>query len=93
MRKRSSSEEDVNEAASRVLGRATGEKEPIATVLEELKQRLGEDELVQLAAAILGREGGLKGGKARAEKLAAKERSEIARRAARARWRDHVKQS
>lgn len=33
-----------------------------------------------------GREGGLKGGKARAQKLTPKERSEIARKAARARW-------
>jgi len=33
-----------------------------------------------------GRNGGLKGGKARAAKLSAEERSEIARTAARARW-------
>ena len=32
------------------------------------------------------RKGGLKGGKARAEKLSAKKRSEIAKKAARARW-------
>lgn len=38
------------------------------------------------AAVALGRLGGLKGGKARAEKLSAKERKEIAKRAARARW-------
>lgn len=37
-------------------------------------------------AAKLGRKGGLKGGRARAEKLSAERRSEIARRAARARW-------
>jgi hypothetical protein len=34
-----------------------------------------------------GRKGGLKGGKARAEKLTAAQRSEIARKAAEARWR------
>jgi hypothetical protein len=34
-----------------------------------------------------GRKGGLKGGKARAEKLTREERAEIARRAALARWR------
>jgi two-component system, NarL family, response regulator DevR len=39
------------------------------------------------AAVELGRRGGLKGGRARAEKLSAEERSEIARRAAAARWR------
>lgn len=33
-----------------------------------------------------GRRGGLKGGKARADKLSAEERSAIAKRAARARW-------
>ena len=38
------------------------------------------------AAVALGRLGGLKGGKARAEKLSARKRSEIARKAAQARW-------
>jgi hypothetical protein len=39
------------------------------------------------AAVMLGRMGGLKGGKARADKLTAEQRSEIARKAAQARWR------
>ena len=39
------------------------------------------------AAVALGRLGGLKGGKARAEKLTAKQRSEIAKKAAQARWK------
>jgi hypothetical protein len=38
------------------------------------------------AAVALGRLGGLKGGKARAEKLSAKERKEIAKKAAISRW-------
>jgi hypothetical protein len=38
------------------------------------------------AAVELGRLGGLKGGKARAEKLTPERRKEIARKAARARW-------
>lgn len=38
------------------------------------------------AAVELGRLGGLKGGRARAEKLSPAERSAIARKAARARW-------
>jgi hypothetical protein len=38
------------------------------------------------AAVALGRLGGLKGGKARAEKLTPEQRSEIARNAARARY-------
>jgi len=39
------------------------------------------------AAVALGRLGGLKGGKARAEKLTPEQRSEIARLAAYARWK------
>ena len=39
------------------------------------------------AAVALGRLGGLKGGKARAEKLSAKKRKEIAKKAAETRWR------
>ena len=36
--------------------------------------------------AEIGRKGGLKGGKARAEKLSVKKRKEIAQKAAQARW-------
>ena len=38
------------------------------------------------AAVALGRKGGLKGGKARAAKMTAERRLEIARKAAKARW-------
>ena len=38
-------------------------------------------------AVALGRLGGLKGGKARAKKLSAEERSAIARKAAKSRWK------
>ena len=38
------------------------------------------------AAVALGRKGGLKGGKARAAKMTAKQRSDAAKMAARARW-------
>lgn len=38
------------------------------------------------AAVALGRLGGLKGGKARAESLSAKKRTEIAKKAAKERW-------
>ena len=44
------------------------------------------DEL-RAQAAHFGRVGGLKGGRARAERLSSKRRSEIARAAAAARWR------
>ena len=41
------------------------------------------------AAVALGKLGGLKGGDARAKKLSAKRRSEIARNAVLARWKKH----
>jgi hypothetical protein len=39
------------------------------------------------AAVALGRQGGKKGGRARAKSLSAKKRTAIARKAARARWK------
>ena len=39
------------------------------------------------AAVLLGRMGGIKGGKARAEKLSPERRKEIAQRAAKERWK------
>ena len=45
-----------------------------------------ETEGKNLAAVVLGRLGGKKGGKARAKKLTPEQRSDIARRAAQARW-------
>ena len=47
----------------------------------------GEERQKNPAAVELGRLGGLKGGKARAEKLSARKRSLIAKQAAQARWR------
>jgi hypothetical protein len=44
------------------------------------------NEETKSAAQILGRQGGLKGGKARAKSLTAKRRKEIAQKAAAARW-------
>ncbi len=45
------------------------------------------------AAVALGRLGGLKGGKARAEKLSSERRREIARKAVLARWNKAMKPS
>ncbi len=45
-----------------------------------------ESEGKNLAAVVLGRLGGLKGGRARAEKLTPEQRKEIAKKAAQARW-------
>jgi hypothetical protein len=70
---------DLNELASQIVGEATGETPPE----EESKPDDGKDP----AAVALGRKGGLKGGKARAEKMTPEERSEAAKKAADARWR------
>jgi hypothetical protein len=66
---------DVNELASSIVDEATGEA-----------PKLDPDEGKDPAAVALGRRGGLKGGKARAAKMTAKQRSASARRAAKARW-------
>jgi hypothetical protein len=57
-------------------------------VRDTVKDSLPPDqECKDPAAVALGRKGGLKGGKARAEKLSANKRSQIAKKAALARWR------
>ncbi len=66
---------DVNELARRLVDEATGEQ-----------PKYDPDEGKDPAAVELGRRGGLKGGKARAEKMTPEERSEAARKAALARW-------
>lgn len=50
------------------------------------KIKKAETKTKNAAAVALGRLGGIKGGHARAQSLSAKERSEIAKKAARARW-------
>jgi hypothetical protein len=49
-------------------------------------QHATEPQEPETSAQRTGREGGLKGGKARAEALTPEQRSQIARRAAQARW-------
>ncbi len=68
---------DANQLAKRIVDLTTGDPE------EEKPSGEGKDP----AAVSLGRKGGLKGGRARANKLTAEERSEIARIAATARWK------
>jgi hypothetical protein len=68
---------DLNQLAARLVDEATGDRP---------RQQPEPQREKDPAAVELGRRGGLKGGKARAEKLTAKERSESARRAAQARW-------
>lgn len=68
---------DPNQLAKLIVDIATGE-------VEDTPEDAGKDP----AAVALGRKGGLKGGNARAAKLTAEQRSESARRAAKARWGD-----
>jgi hypothetical protein len=67
---------DINQLAYRVIQATIDATEPGEPATEE----------PQTPAQLNGRQGGLKGGKARAKKLSPSERSEIARKAARARW-------
>jgi hypothetical protein len=69
---------DANQLAKSIVDIATGEVEDREPTPEEQ----GKDP----AAVSLGRRGGIKGGKARAEKLSAARRKEIAKQAARTRW-------
>jgi len=57
----------------------------IAEDPDKLEKGLSED-VRHLIAVALGRQGGLKGGKARAAKLSPKRRKAIAKQAAAARW-------
>jgi len=70
---------DANQLAKAIVDLTTGEAEEEEILEEDLE---GKDP----AAVALGRKGGLKGGKARAEKLSPEERKEIAKKAAKARW-------
>ena len=71
---------DMNQLAKAITDIATRET-------EKKDSKANKEEPVKNPAAVaLGRLGGLKGGKARAAKLSAKKRSEIAKKAAKARW-------
>ena len=74
MPKRSSSGKDFSQVALSVVEQVAGAK-----LAQPVKEK-------NPAAVALGRLGGLKGGKARAENLTAKQRSLIASAAAAARW-------
>ena len=69
---------DLNQWAKRMVDLATGE----ASDREPTPEEQGKDP----AAVSLGRRGGLKGGKARANSMTPERRADIARRAAASRW-------
>jgi hypothetical protein len=66
---------DPNELAKQLVDEATGDA-------PKFDPDAGKDP----AAVALGRKGGLKGGKARAESMTPEQRSEAAKKAAAARW-------
>ena len=78
---RSSRSRDLNQLAKFIVDQASGKmpKEELPPVKNE-------------AAVALGRLGGKKGGAARAAKLTAEQRSEIAKKAAAGRWARSSKQ-
>lgn len=77
---------DINQLAASIVAQATGEAEPVEDGDEPEDDSEPEDDGKNPAAVALGRLGGKKGGPARAAKLSAKKRSEIAKNAAAARW-------
>jgi hypothetical protein len=76
MPNRSSNNRDINQIAKSIVDMAT-DSDIVTKAVAEGKNP---------AAVVLGRLGGLKGGKARANRLTAKERSKIAQKAAKIRW-------
>lgn len=76
---------DPNQLAASIVAEATAEADEEAADADEEPEE--EDDGKNPAAVALGRLGGQKGGPARAKKLSAKRRKEIARKAARARWK------
>jgi hypothetical protein len=73
---------DINILAKSIVARTTSEELLPAIKKEHLPMVQEKNP----AAVALGRLGGLKGGKARAEKLSAKRRKAIAQKAAKTRW-------
>jgi hypothetical protein len=76
---------DINQLAKFLVDKSTGQLPPDPAP-EDPKSETPIDPL-KAAAAELGRRGGLKGGKARAAKLTAEQRREIAKKAAMKRWK------
>ena len=75
MEKRKKKEHDFSVTAFRVVQESTGQTEEAETNIKQ-----------DIDFAALGRKGGLKGDKARANKLTPEQRKEIAKKAAQARW-------
>jgi len=79
-KKRKKKEHDFSVTAFRVVQEATGQLDAESEQVEAAKEK-------KFDPVALGHLGGLKGGKARAEKLTPEQRKEIAKLAASVRWR------
>lgn len=86
MPRRSSKSEDPNLFAKSILDQIIAKHDPESLAEDKAIKDLGKNP----AAVALGRLGGKKGGKARAEKLTTKQKHNIAVRAAEARWHGKV---
>ena len=79
---------DTNARAAAIVALSTGQPLPKLTNSPEIPASVADAGKEKNPAAVaLGRLGGMKGGKARAESLTKKQRSEIAKLAAAARWK------
>ena len=90
MAKSKKTSSDVNITAFEILKAVTGEPAPKSHNEINPKSHNGtkkKDPPKNPAAVALGRLGGLKGGRARAKSLSSKKRTEIAQKAAKARWK------
>jgi hypothetical protein len=81
---RPSKRKDALQAAARIVQQTT--EQPLPKLAEIPQATDEEKQLRSEAASILGKLGGSKGGKARAAALSGSERTEIAKKAAQARW-------
>jgi hypothetical protein len=89
MPKRSSKRKGTNETAADTTRRATRAKDERLVHTVTITLTNPDPKMLSAVMAAIGRKGGLKGGKARAEKLSAARRRAIAKKAAAARWRRH----
>jgi hypothetical protein len=75
-------QEDATETALRVMRQATGD----SAFPKPTAAPTADD--ISAVMRVLGRRGGLKGGKARADALSARRRKAIAKKAANTRWKN-----
>jgi hypothetical protein len=66
--------------------RSSARRDDFQNALRTVEEAIGSSLGKNPAAVALGRQGGLKGGKARAKKLTSEQRKAIAQQAAQARW-------